>query len=227
MIPLAPILQMRGVAKSFLGSHGAVHVLRSVDLALNTGEFLAVTGPSGSGKTTLLNLAALLDQPTSGEIFFRNEKVTELDQEELAVIRKSRVGMVFQNFCLLPHRSALENVAFRYRYLGEDPTDARAEAMETLDALGLASVAHQPVRLLSGGEMQRVAIARAVAVRPQLLVADEPTGNLDASAAEMVMDTFSQLNQDGITVLLVTHNTSLLRYCSRHVVCDNGSICAA
>jgi putative ABC transport system ATP-binding protein len=224
MISPGPVLEMRGVRKSFLAPQGAVDVLRGVDLVVSPGEFLMVTGPSGSGKTTLLNIASLLDQPTAGEVLFRGERVSDMDEEALCDVRKHRMGMVFQRFCLLPHRTAFENVLFRFRYVDEEEGDARNRAAAALETVGLAAVADRTTRKLSVGEMQRVAIARAVALRPDLLVADEPTGNLDAATAEGVMDCFRRLNGQGITILMVTHNESLLSYASRHLKCRNGAL---
>jgi ABC-type lipoprotein export system ATPase subunit len=218
------ILEMRGVSKSFRTARGEVQVLRSVELSLSDGELVALTGPSGSGKSTLLNLAGLLDRPTAGQIYFDGQDMSLAAAGRLSEIRKGRIGMVFQKFCLLPHRTAQENVAFRFRYLDADDNDVAARARATLDALGLAALAEQPARLLSGGEMQRVAIARAVVLRPRLLLADEPTGNLDHGAAETVMQTFRQLSAEGLGILLATHNESLLRYCSRRLLCRDGRV---
>ena len=218
------ILEMRGVSKSFATPRGEVQVLRSVDLCLKQGEFAAVTGPSGSGKSTFLNLAGLLDRPTAGQVYFEGRDMSAADARGLSEIRKTRIGMVFQKFCLLPHRTALENVVFRFRYLNMDAKEARDCAWATLEALGLAALAEQPARLLSGGEMQRVAIARAVALRPKLLLADEPTGNLDRHSAETVMQTFRKLSADGISILLATHNESLLGHCSRRLLCRDGGV---
>lgn len=222
-----PVIELRGVRKSFATPHGEVQVLHGVDLCVRSGEFVAITGPSGSGKTTLLNLAALLDQPTSGEIVFRGEAVSSLDELRLCDIRKRRVGMVFQRFSLLSRRSAFDNVLFRFRYLGGGSRDRMTQAAEALRMVGLSAVADRPARLLSSGEMQRVAIARAVVVRPDLLVADEPTGNLDEDATEAVMKCFADLNRSGITVLMVTHNPALLAYSSRHLACRDGRLEAA
>ena len=224
MSTASPILAMAGVAKSFETPGGRVEVLRSVDVAVRQGEFVAVTGPSGSGKSTFLNLAALLDGPTLGRISFEGRDVSTLDEAGLCNIRKRKIGMVFQNFHLLPHRSALENVAFRFRYLAVENREAQALSEKALSSLGLMYLAGRAVRLLSGGEMQRVAIARAVALRPALLLADEPTGNLDRSSAERVMEAFMALNAEGISIVLATHNRGLLQYCSRHLVCRDGSI---
>ena len=217
-----PVLEMHEVAKSFDTPHGPVLVLHSVDFSIANGEFVGITGPSGSGKSTFLNLASLLDTPTSGRVVFGGADVSSLDETMLCDMRKRHTGMVFQNFNLLAHRTALENVTFRFRYLDVPRAEARERAMATLSALGLEALAAQPARLLSGGEMQRVAIARAVAQRPRLLLADEPTGNLDKASATTDMETLRSLNEDGMSIVLVTHNEALLPYCSRHLVCDDG-----
>jgi ABC-type lipoprotein export system ATPase subunit len=221
---VAPILQFDNVHKSFAGPNGRVRVLHGIELSLEQGEFVAITGPSGSGKSTLLHLAALLDHASDGSIYFDNKKVDELSEIELCEIRKQRVGMVFQKYCLLPHRSVLENVMFRFRYIEHDPAEAKKLAIDILQTMGLEDIIDRPARLLSGGEMQRVSIARAVVLRPRLLVADEPTGNLDSSATSLVMNCFKELNQQGLTILLVTHNRSLLQYSTRHLVCQDGLI---
>ena len=221
---IARVLEMEAVQRTFLAATGPVPVLRHVDLAINAGDFVAITGPSGSGKSTLLNLAALLDQPTAGCVRLRGEDISRLDQDALCDLRKTAIGMVFQKFHLLPHRSALDNVRFRFRYTDTESAEARQRATDALEVLGVGALAERPARLLSGGEMQRVAIARAIALRPTLLVADEPTGNLDRTAAQGVMECFQKLNREGITILLVTHNHDLLRYCNRHFDCRDGKV---
>lgn len=219
-----PVLELRGVWKSYATPRGPLHVLRALDLAIAPGRFVVITGPSGSGKSTFLHLASLLDTPSQGDVWFSGRKVSALDEYALCALRKERIGMVFQKFCLLTHRTAIENVQFRFRYLDTPARDSRRLAEAALARVGLAGQADQPVRLMSGGEMQRVSIARAIAQRPDLLVADEPTGNLDRAAAEHVMETFRALHDDGITVLLVTHNEALLRYATQHLVCRDGRL---
>ena len=220
----ADILQLHDVNKSFWASHGSVDVLHSVNLSLAKGEFAIVTGPSGSGKSTFLHLAALLDVPSSGELFFEEQKTASLQDDELCDLRKNSIGIVFQKYYLLPHRSVFENILFRFRYLDYSSSEARERASEALEMMHLDAIADRPARLLSGGEMQRVAIARAVALTPKLLIADEPTGNLDSSSANAVMDYLGMLNQAGITILMATHNESFLKYCSRHLICNDGRI---
>lgn len=218
------ILQLHDVNKSFRASHGSVDVLHSVSLSLAEGEFAIVTGPSGSGKSTFLHLAALLDVPSTGELFFEEQEIALLRDNELCDLRKNSIGIVFQKYYLLPHRSVFENILFRFRYLDYSSSDARKKASEALEMMHLDTIADRPARLLSGGEMQRVAIARAVALMPKLLIADEPTGNLDSSSANAVMDYLRMLNQAGITILMATHNEAFLKYCSRHLICRDGRI---
>jgi putative ABC transport system ATP-binding protein len=219
-----PILTMTGVAKVFATAPAPVTVLQAVDVAVYPGEFVAVTGPSGSGKTTFLNLAALLDRPTAGRILFGEQDLSLLDETALDALRKHRVGMVFQRFCLLSHRTVLENVLFRFRYLDTPREEALRLARGALADMGLDGHEAQPARLLSGGEMQRVAIARAVALPPDLLLVDEPTGNLDHASSQSVMRCFETLNRRGITILLATHNPALLKHCSRCLECRDRTV---
>ena len=221
---MEPVLQLDGVSKTYATSGGPCVVLRGVRLAVARGDFVAVTGPSGAGKSTLLNLCTLLDQPTAGVVRFEGEDVAALPDERRCAIRRQKIGMIFQRFCLLPHRSALDNVRFRFRHLPLPAAEERERARRALERVGLADRAGLAARLLSGGEMQRVAIARAIAQEPVLLAADEPTGNLDAAAARAVMDCFRDLNATGITILLATHNLALLPYCRRRLRCADGNL---
>ena len=218
------LLELRDVSKSYVAPAGEVPVLRHVHLAVEPGEFVIVTGPSGSGKTTLLNLAGLLDEPTGGEVWFDGRATGRMREAERCALRGAKIGMVFQKFCLLPHRTALENVLFRFRYMAPAGRDMRGPAEAALARVGLAAVRGRAARLLSQGEMQRVAIARAVVETPALLLADEPTGNLDSESAQTVMSTIAELHRGGLTVLMVTHNPALLAYATRRVVCDGGML---
>ena len=216
------ILEFSAVSKRYELAAGAVQALGGVDFTLREGEFAALTGPSGSGKTTLLMLATLLDRPTTGKVSFGGRDVAELGEDALSALRARAVGIIFQNYHLLPGRTVLENVLFRFRYMLPQPEDMRGVALRALELVGLREFADRPVRLLSGGEMQRVAIARAMAVEPKLLAADEPTGNLDHESAHTVMECLKKLNQLGTTILMVTHNESLLGYADRRLKCRRG-----
>ena len=220
-------LRLDGVRKAFRAPNGEVEVLRGVSLELAAGEFSVITGPSGSGKTTLLMVAGLLQPADGGQVWFDGREVSRLGEAETSEIRKRGIGMVFQKFCLMPHRSARDNVEFRFRYLDEDPRSARNLALAALDRVGLASKANQAARLLSAGEMQRVAIARALALPPKLLLADEPTGNLDPESAARVMELFRELNREGMSILLVTHNPEWVASGAKHWSMHDGHLARA
>lgn len=225
---MSPLLRFQDVGRSFRTASGLQTVLQNLNVELYAGEFAAITGPSGSGKSTFLNLCALLDEPSSGEVFFDGASTSRLSEDKLDRLRKQSVGMVFQHYCLLPYRSVLDNVLFRFRYLAMDKYEVQKLAWDALAMVGMAEHAQRQTNLLSGGEMQRVGIARAIALRPRVLVADEPTGNLDRKSAEQVMRCLKQLGDAGdMAILLVTHDESLLRFASRHLQCDSGSLSEA
>lgn len=183
-----------------------------------------VTGPSGSGKSTFLHLAALLDRPDHGCLRLLGNDVSTCSESALCRNRAESLGIVFQRYALLPARTVLENVLFRFRYTRHRLADARRLAMHALERVHLSGLGDRKVRVLSGGEMQRVAIARAIATRPPLLVADEPTGNLDSRSAARVMDVFSELHQSGMAIVMVTHNLNLLEYGSRGLTMRDGRL---
>ena len=220
-------LRLEGVRKVFRAASGEVEVLRGVSMSLGAGEFGVITGPSGSGKTTLLMVAGLLQPADGGQVWFDGREVSGLGEGELADIRKRGVGMVFQKFCLMPHRNALDNVSFRFRYLAYEARAARKLAAAALERVGLADKAQQAARLLSAGEMQRVAIARALALPPKLLLADEPTGNLDPDSAGRVMELFRELNRGGMSILLVTHNAEWAAPGTAHWTMRDGQLVRA
>ncbi len=222
-----PLLALEDVAKTYRTPAGDLPVLRGINLDVRRGDFIVLTGPSGSGKSTLLNLAALLDPPTAGRIRVRGEDTADWDERRRCRHRAEGVGLVFQTFHLLPNRTALDNVRFRFRYTRTPPERARRLALAALADAGLADRAAHPARLLSGGEMQRVALARAIAQAPELLLADEPTGNLDAAAARLVRDRLSALHAGGLTILLATHNPEWLTCATRHWTCAEGMVHAA
>lgn len=224
MNPAPEVLGLRGVGKSFATPRGPVRVLAGVDGSVRRGERIVMTGPSGSGKTTLLHLMGLLDAPDEGELLLDGAGVSALSDDERTAIRREKIGMVFQRFFLLPNRSALENVMFRLRYQAWSRSEKHERAMRALEDAGLAPVAHTPARLLSGGEMQRVAIARAVVLPPLLLLADEPTGNLDAASTARVMEMLGALGERGVTLVLATHNPRLLDMATRHWNCRDGRV---
>jgi len=220
-----PVLSFREVVKEFPAPSGPVRVLHGVTTTIHAGDFVAITGPSGSGKSTFLHLAGMLDRPSSGDILWLGQNITGLSDAALSTLRGDKLGVVFQKFCLLPRRSVIDNVLFRFRYATSPPKDPLQRARNALAWVGLSSIEKRRARLLSGGEMQRVAIARAIALQPRILLADEPTGNLDPASASEVMECFRRLNaEQGITVLLATHNPALLTYCNRHVRFEAGRL---
>ena len=221
----AEVIRVEGVTKVYQMGHNEVHALRGIDLKVESGEMLAVMGASGSGKSTLMNLLGCLDAPTSGEYFLDGVRVNGLGSNTLADLRNQKLGFVFQGFNLLARTTALENVELPLLY---DRTgrnlDTGALATEALTRVGLAERAeHQPSEL-SGGQQQRVAIARALVTKPALLLADEPTGNLDSRTSIEIMALFQELNDQGITVLVVTHEPDIARYARRVVEMRDGHI---
>lgn len=227
MSAAAPLLAMERVARSFVTPGGNVAVLHDIALELRPGDYAALTGPSGSGKSTLLHLAALLDRPDAGSVWWSGRDVGRLPERERSRLRAACFGMIFQRFHLLPHRSVLDNVLLRFRYTRTGRAEALRRSSEAIERLGLGPRAGHPARLLSGGEMQRVAIARAVALPPPVLLADEPAGSLDAAATAGVMDALDHLNRAGIAILLATHNAALLPRCSRRFALDGGRLTEA
>ncbi len=223
----ATILRLRGVARSFSTAAGTVHALRHADLDLLEGEIVALTGRSGAGKTTLLNIAALLDRPTAGSVEYGGRPLEDLDDRARCDLRKRHLGIVFQDDALLPNRTAYENVLFRFRYLDTPPREARLRSAHALQRVGLAARAEQPAYRLSGGESRRVAIARAIAVDPDAIVADEPTANLDDETAHSVIECLEQLNAEGASVLVVTHETGWIPANARTVTCADGIVAGA
>jgi putative ABC transport system ATP-binding protein len=220
----APVLRLAGVTKVY--STGAVQVtaLAGVDLVVRHGEMVAIMGPSGSGKSTLMNILGCLDRPTTGVYELAGHDVARLSDDGLAELRNRFIGFIFQNYNLLPRQTALQNVELPLIYRGVRARARREAAAQALAAVGLADrMPHQPSQL-SGGQQQRVAIARALAGRPQLLLADEPTGNLDSRSGEEVMAIIQELNDAGMTVVLVTHDERVARHCRRIVRVADGRI---
>jgi len=222
-----PVVQLRGVRKSFnVGRPNETEVLHGIDLTLQRGEFCAVMGPSGSGKSTLLNIVGLLDRPTAGTLSVCGEETTTLDDRALTRLRGHSIGFVFQYHHLISAFTALENVMMPiFADAGFPDADMAARAAALIDSVGLTQWRDQPVTQLSGGQQQRVAVARALAMRPALLLADEPTGNLDTKSADAVFDLLRSVNRDqGTSVLFVTHNPALAARCDKTITVVDGQV---
>ncbi len=220
-----PLVQTIDLRRHYRLGRQAVCALDGINLTVESGEFIAVMGPSGSGKSTLLNLIGGLDRPTAGRILIDGQDITALDEDELCRYRRERIGFVFQSFNLLPARTALENVEFPLIFAGIPPAERRTRAEEALTAVGLADRLHHRPGELSGGEQQRVAIARALVGNPDILLADEPTGNLDTASGKEILALLRGLNREhGLTVVMVTHNADLARQADRVVVLRDGRL---
>ncbi len=220
------VISVRNLVKTYVVGEVEVRALRGVNLDVERGEFLAVTGPSGSGKSTFMHIAGCLDRPTSGQYFLDGEDVSRMSRDQLAAVRNKKIGFVFQGFNLLSRTSALDNVELPLLYGGGLKAPERHQrAMEVLNAVGLGQRTDHHPNQLSGGQQQRVAIARALINQPSILLADEPTGNLDTRTSIEVMDIFQRLNRErGITVLLITHEMDIAEYGTRIVSFRDGQV---
>jgi putative ABC transport system ATP-binding protein len=218
------LIELSNIWRTYRVGDSEVHALRDVDLVLDKGDYLAVVGPSGSGKSTLLNILGCLDRPTSGEYVFDGNEVNRLPDSERTRLRQHGIGFVFQFFHLLTRLTAQGNVELPMMFAGVPRTERRSRAARALEAVGLADRAHHRPDQLSGGQRQRVAIARAVVMNPALVLADEPTGNLDRAAAFEVMDLLDEMNRQGQTVVLVTHAPDVAARARRSVRMDDGAI---
>ena len=210
--------------RSFAVGSETVHALKGIDLSVEAGEFISIMGPSGSGKTTLMNIIGCLDTPTSGEYYLNNQLVNELDEDSLSRIRNKEIGFVFQSFHLLAKNSALDNVLLPMKYAGANMADAAIRAKFVLDQVGLSDRINHGPSELSGGQQQRVAIARALVNKPSILFADEPTGNLDSKTGEDVMNLFKELNEEGQTIILITHEQDIAMQSKRTITIRDGLI---
>jgi putative ABC transport system ATP-binding protein len=220
----APLIGLENVAKVYRMGDVEVHALRGVSLTIQQGEFTAIMGASGSGKSTLMNIIGLLDRPSGGQYLLEGEEVSRLSTERLAEVRNRTIGFVFQSFNLLARTSALENVELPLLYGGVGSVDRRRRAAASLDRVGLASRADHHPNQMSGGQQQRVAIARALVTEPRVILADEPTGNLDSRTSVEVMKLFQELGRSGITVVLVTHEPDIAQYASRVIHMRDGRV---
>jgi putative ABC transport system ATP-binding protein len=219
-----PLIQFKDVAKVYRMGDVEVHALRGVSLAIEQGEFTAIMGASGSGKSTLMNIIGLLDRPTGGTYVLDGAEVSTLSTERLAEVRNRTIGFVFQSFNLLSRTSALENVELPLLYAGVGGADRRRRAAASLARVGLADRTDHHPNQMSGGQQQRVAIARALVTEPRVILADEPTGNLDSRTSVEVMKLFQELGRGGITVVLVTHEPDIAQYASRVIQMRDGRI---
>jgi putative ABC transport system ATP-binding protein len=223
----AQVIRLEDLRKSYALGDVTVHALRGLDLRVDRGEFMAVVGASGSGKSTLMNIVGLLDRPTSGRYLLEGEDVSGFDKDHRAVLRNRKIGFVFQNFNLLPRTTALENVELPLLYNGRahSPGERHRRALSLLQAVGLGERAHHTPNQLSGGQQQRVAIARALVNDPEIVLADEPTGNLDSRTSLEIMEILQRLNRErGLTIVLITHEHDIAEYAKRTVTVRDGRI---
>ena len=218
------IIKTENLTKDYETGTQVVSALKGIDLSVEKGEFLSIMGPSGSGKTTLMNIIGCLDSPTDGSYYLNNKQVSKLDDDELAQIRNEEIGFVFQSFHLLARNTAFENVMLPLKYAGVNKEEATKRSNDVLDLVGLSSRSKHTPAELSGGQQQRVAIARALVNKPSILFADEPTGNLDSKTGQDVMKIFKDLNENGQTIILITHEDSVAKQSNRIITIMDGLI---
>ncbi|MGG3561852.1 ABC transporter ATP-binding protein [Neobacillus rhizosphaerae] len=216
------MIHLENITRSFMLGKENVHVLNGISMTIEPGEFVAIMGPSGSGKSTLMNIIGCLDKPTEGEYFLAGENVSHYNDKELARVRNQSIGFVFQQFHLLPRLSALKNVELPMIYAGISKKERQARAEEALIKVGLSDRMNHLPNALSGGQKQRVAIARAIVNLPKLILADEPTGALDSKTSEDIMAQFSKLNEEGVTIVVVTHESEVAQYANRTIMVRDG-----
>ena len=222
---MKPLLELKNVSRTYWLGETPVRALRNISLVINKGDFLAIMGPSGSGKSTMMNMLGCLDIPTSGEYMLDGESVSELNDNQLADIRNRKVGFVFQRFMLLSNLTARGNVELPLRYAGVPAKQRKQRAIRALESVGLGDRMHHHPNELSGGEQQRVALARAIVNEPAILMADEPTGNLDSKSGREVMNLLRRMNKEqGATVIIVTHDASIANQCERTIHLFDGLI---
>ena len=219
-----PIIDIKGITRDFPLGDEIIHVLKGIDLLINKGEYVALMGPSGSGKSTLMNLLGCLDTPTSGTYVLNGKVVSQMHDDELAEIRNKEIGFVFQTFNLMPRTTALDNVALPMVYAGFSKSERTERATEVLTQVGLADRMDHKPNQLSGGQRQRVAVGRALVNKPAIILADEPTGNLDSKTSIEIMGLFNEIHANGNTVILVTHEEEIASYAHRVIRLKDGLI---
>lgn len=218
------VIEIRDIIRDFKLGQEIVHVLKGIDLDIKRGEYVAIMGPSGSGKSTLMNLLGCLDTPTAGSYILNGQDVSQMSDDEMADIRNTEIGFVFQTFNLLPRTTALDNVALPMIYAGTSKKDRVARASEVLNNVGLADRMDHKPNQLSGGQRQRVAVGRALVNKPSIILADEPTGNLDSKTSAEIMSLFDQIHKDGNTVIMVTHEEDIAAHAERVIRLKDGMI---
>ena len=221
---MTKLIELKGINKTYRNGDQELRVLKDIDLEVEEGEFVAIMGPSGSGKSTLMNVIGLLDRPTSGEYFLEGQEVGNLSEKKLARVRNEQIGFVFQQFFLLSKLNAFQNVELPLIYAGVHPAKRKEIAEQYLEKVELGSRMHHLPSELSGGQKQRVAIARALVNRPAIVLADEPTGALDTKTGEQIMDLLTKLNQEGKTIIMVTHEPEIAAFANRRIVIRDGVI---
>ncbi len=221
---MSALIRLEDIKKTYITGKVAVHALRTITLNIGTNEYVALMGPSGSGKSTLMNVLGCLDTPTSGLYMLNGQDVGSLTEREMAEIRNKEIGFVFQSFNLMPRLTALENVALPLIYAGQPKRQRNDRAKELLKAVGLGDRMHHKPNEMSGGQIQRVAIARSMANNPSIILADEPTGNLDTKTSEEIMALFKQIQEDGNTVIIVTHEDEIAEHTKRIIRLRDGEV---
>ena len=218
------VIDLKNIIRNFQLGPQTVHVLKGIDLTIKKGEYVALMGPSGSGKSTLMNLLGCLDTPTSGSYMIANRDVSKMNDNQLADVRNKEIGFVFQTFNLIPRQTALQNVALPLVYAGEKKEKRISRAKKVLDEVGLSDrITHKPNQL-SGGQRQRVAIARALVNSPSIILADEPTGNLDSTTSNEIMKLFEEIHKNGNTLIIVTHEEEIAQHANRIIRLKDGEI---
>lgn len=216
------ILELSDICKDYIQGKMVIPVLKHVSFSMEEGEYVAIMGPSGSGKTTLMNIVGCLDQATSGSFILDGQDISKCSESDMSDMRLRKIGFVFQTFQLLPRQSALENVELPLTYAGVPKKERRERAIQALTRVGLEDRVDFQPNQLSGGQKQRVAIARAIVNHPKVLLADEPTGALDSTSGEQVMELFQSLNDDGVSILMITHDSEIASYAQRKVIIRDG-----